>query len=186
MSVIRLASRYAKSLLELSKEQSNLEEVYEDMQLFQRIVRANSDFVLMLKSPIIKKDKKTKILDNIFRERVNDITLNFFRIIVAKKREYYLPEIARAFVEQYHSEKGIVVAKFTTAVVIEERLVKKIKQIIKEATKAKEIELSTIVDEDIIGGLVLQYGDKLYDASISGKLEALKGEFSQNRYIKKF
>ena len=97
MSLLRLASRYSKSLIQLAIENKKLEEVHTDMNLLHQVCKDNRDFVLMLKSPIINGDKKKYILEKIFSDRVSDITINFFEILVRKRREAYLDDIARSF-----------------------------------------------------------------------------------------
>ena len=79
MSLIRLASRYSKSLMHLAINNKKLEEVHQDMELLHQVCVSNRDFVLMLKSPIIKPDMKQNILERIFKDKISDITFNFFR-----------------------------------------------------------------------------------------------------------
>ena len=98
----RLAGRYAKSLLDLSIEKNQLESVYNDIQLFQSICKQNPDFVAMLKSPVINSDKKERIIEAITANKINTITAAFIKLLVNKTREYSLPEIAIAFIEQYN------------------------------------------------------------------------------------
>ncbi|MFQ3576476.1 MAG: F0F1 ATP synthase subunit delta, partial [Cytophagales bacterium] len=82
MSEFRVASRYAKSLLDLSKEKGQVESVKGDMAYFAEVCDKNRDFLLMLKSPIIPSDKKLKIIYQIFADKVNPITLSIFDITV--------------------------------------------------------------------------------------------------------
>src|SRR5687767_14884464 len=98
MQGTKLASRYAKSILDLSLEKGELEKVYADMKLILTVCRENKDFSLMLKSPIIKPDKKGAIMNAVFGKNVSAITREFINIIVRKKREYALENIAGSFV----------------------------------------------------------------------------------------
>ena len=90
MSVIRIADRYAKSLLDMALEQGVLEEVNTDMRLLAGTVNKSRDFELMLLSPIIKPDKKIAILEKVFVKVVNKVTIAFLRIVVRKGREKFL------------------------------------------------------------------------------------------------
>ncbi|MCY7292070.1 MAG: ATP synthase F1 subunit delta, partial [Ferruginibacter sp.] len=110
----RLATRYAKSLLDLSIEQNGLAEVYADMKLLQQINKSNPDFVALLRSPIINADKKDKIIDAIVGNKVSKLTMLFMRLLTAKTRESNLPEIVTAFVNQYNKLKNIQTVKLTT------------------------------------------------------------------------
>ena len=86
MSVKRIASRYAKSLLDLAKEQNNLEPVFNDMTTLQKAVK-NRDLYLMLKSPIINAKKKTDIVNKIFGTGFDKMSSGFMNIIINKGRE---------------------------------------------------------------------------------------------------
>jgi len=177
MSEFRIASRYAKSLIELAEEKSVLEQVHADMQLFSQICRENHAFKLMLKNPIIKHDKKLSILVSLLKGKVNALTLAFFQIITRKNREAFLSLVADEFHHQYNVHKGIVYADITTTFPLSDDLRKDFKQIIKKAFK-KDVELHEHVDKKIIGGYMLKIDDRQIDDSISSKLQDLKLKFS--------
>src|SRR4051812_22689931 len=122
----RLAGRYAKSILDLAIEQKNLEEVYGDMKFLDSISKSNPDFVTLLKSPVIPSDKKRKIIEAVAGSRVSKLTYLFVDLLIRKNRESYLPEITKAFIEQYNKLKNIHKIKLTTAVPVSEDLQKAI------------------------------------------------------------
>lgn len=186
MSEFRAASRYAKSLLELADEKGVLEDVHKDMLEFSELCRENREFVLMLKNPVIKHDKKRAILEQIFKGKVNDLTMAIFDIITRKNREAILPMIAREFHNQYNLLKKVEVAKVTTAVPLSAELRTQIEDMVKKISSWDKVELTEVVDKDIIGGYVLKIGDRQIDDSLRSKLKALELKFSQNPYIKEF
>ena len=96
----RLASRYAKSLIDLAQELNALEAVLDDMELIQQACNDSHDLVLMLKSPIVKADKKTAVLHALFQDKIQKVTLAFIDLLVNKGREFHLPEIVDAFTAQ--------------------------------------------------------------------------------------
>lgn len=184
MSVIRIASRYAKSLIDLADERGALDEVLGDIKSFKQATE-NRDLYLLLKSPIINVSKKQQVFDALFGGKMNELTSAFFKIILNKGREAYLPEIADEFIAQYKKLKHITSVTLVTATPLGAETISKIKQrlVASEATD-DHVELLTEVDPNLIGGFVLDFGDQLYDASIAHKLEKLKKEFSSNEYIK--
>ena len=136
----RIASRYAKSLIDLSIEKGELEKVYADMQLLQRICKSNHDFVVMLRSPVIKPDVKEKIVDAILTGKLSEITAAFTRLLVKKGREGNLPEISEACIHLYKEYKNIYTIKLSTATVLSEELKNEINAItrdIREREKSK-------------------------------------------------
>src|SRR4051794_16900054 len=97
----RLAGRYAKSLIDLSVEQQKLEVVYNDMQYLKAVCKASRPFVALLKSPVIPSDKKNKALTAVTAGNISSLTAAFCQLLIAKNREFYLPEIIDAFIDQY-------------------------------------------------------------------------------------
>jgi len=181
----RLAARYAKSLIGLAIDKGQLENIYADMKWLQAICKTNGDFVALLRSPIVKSDKKYKILDSITGDSVNGITKAFIKLLVNKGRESNLPEIASAFVEQYKGHKKIYDVKLVTATPASEELKNAILAHLRSTTEMQNIELETVVDDKLIGGFVLQVGDKLVDASIAYDLKNLSRQFDNNDFIYK-
>ncbi len=186
MADVRVASRYVKSLLGLAVEIGALEEVHQDMQMFDRICSSNRDLVNMLKSPIIRHEKKRDILEKIFKGKVHSLTFDIIDILTRKNREPLLPAIAKEFHVAYNEYKGISKATITTTVEMDAALRAEIETIVKKLSHKKEIELIEQVDPSLLGGFVLNVGDRQIDASISSKLKALKLGFSENPYVKEF
>lgn len=186
MSVGRIASRYAKSLIDLATEMGLVAEVKTDIETLNSAIKLR-DFKLMLKSPIIPGDKKKDILDAIFKGKVNDLTLKFFNVVVDKGRERYLDAMANEYITQYKHQQGISSVKLTTAKKLSTDAIDAILAKLNASLNTdKNIELETKVDEKLMGGFIVQFGDRRYDASVSNKLFNLKKEFDTNLYTKRF
>lgn len=179
----RVASRYAKSLLDLAVEKKILKEVYDDMVYFMQTSKANHDFVLMLRNPIISHEKKKAVLYALFQNKFNPATLAIFDIITRKNRESYLPAIAESFEIQYRQHQGIVKAIVITPMPLTDTLRKQFIDMVAAQT-GKKIELEERVDPSIIGGYVLKIGDQQMDNSVKAKLKTLSYEFSDDSYVK--
>jgi F-type H+-transporting ATPase subunit delta len=186
MTDSRAASRYVKSLLSLAVEKNALEAVHSDMLMFSKVVGDNRAFELLLKNPIIKHEKKRDILQKVFSGRVHPLTMSVFDILTRKNREPLLPSIAKEFHTAYNLHMGIGKATITTAVPLDVELRNEFENITKKLSEKDKVELIEKVDKDMIGGFVLNVGDRQIDASIKNKLRALKVEFSRNPYIKEF
>jgi F-type H+-transporting ATPase subunit delta len=183
MSEYRIASRYAKSLLELAVEKKQLEEINADMSLIAKVCKENRDFVLMLNNPIIKSLKKAAIIKEIFNGKVQEMTLLFFDIVARKTRESVLPEMAKVFHQLYNEHKGIISAEVSTTIALDEGLRAQVIKIVKEIS-GKEVQLNEKVDSSLIGGFIIKVGDKQIDETIQSKLNDLRRELTQNQYIK--
>jgi len=185
MAETKVARRYAKSLLDLGKERNITELLYNDMMLVTAAIKENRQLAVMFKSPVISTDKKDAVLKQIFGSKINEASLEFMRIITRKKREYYIDDIAKSFIDLYKSYKNIQPAYVITAIPMDERLRNEMLDIVKKST-GSSIELQEIVDPGIIGGFILRWGDRQIDASVTSKLNSLKKDFSKNLYLKDF
>jgi F-type H+-transporting ATPase subunit delta len=182
MSGIRIASRYAKSLLDLCIERGQLDVVKADMEMIDRAMDSNRDLRVMLSSPVINTDAKVDILNRIFKGNVAEMTLAFILLLTKKGREKLLPEVVDSFINQVRTHRGITSAEVTSAIALDAT---SRQQILDAAMKLAggPIELIEKVDTTLIGGFVLKVGDKQLDSAISSRIKALKREFSENPYI---
>lgn len=183
MQGTRVASRYAKSLIDLTIEQGVLEEAHKDMKYILEVCKSNRDFVAFLKSPVIKPDKKNSVIEKVFAGKLSGLTQKYLTLITNKKRTVYLVEIAEEFVNQYKNKKNILTAVITTAKGIDEVTRKEIIKIVK-GDKNADVILEERVDEGIIGGIILRVGDKQVDASVMRKLSDLKRDFVESSFTK--
>lgn len=183
MSNLRLADRYAKSLIDLSTERGQLDKVREDMIYIQSLCKASADFVNVLRSPIIKADQKENIIIAVTKGKISELTGAFSTLLVKKGRETDLPAIANAFINQYNAIKGIHIVKLTTAVEVSEEMKKSIQQNVQKANHFETVELETVVDASIIGGFKLSFNNKMVDASVAHDLLEIKKQFTKNYYV---
>lgn len=178
MSVQRISSRYAKSLIDLAQERESLERIVEDMRHFTQVCDVR-DFHLLLKSPIVKASTKKSVFERLFKESYDPLTIAFLNIILRKGREMYLEDIANEFVQQYRDIKRIAAVTLTTATKLGDKQLDEITDMIAASGATYEnVELSSKVDSDILGGFIIEFDDKLYDASAAHRLDELRKEFS--------
>ena len=180
MSNSKAASRYAKSLIDLSIEQNSMEAVRADMASIVSVVSANPLLGAILSNPIIPLDKKAGILKDTFSGRVSAVTDIFLKLIVSKGRASIVFETAKAYLTQYNALKGIVTAEVTSAIPLTEANRTEIITIVKREVGANEVLIKEKVDEKLIGGFILKVGDRQFDASIASNLNKLRKEFSHS------
>lgn len=179
----RLAGRYAKSLLDLAIENNELETVYADIKYIKFLCRQNPDFVVVLKSPIIKGDKKEKIVQSVLSNSISKLTSLFINLLIRKTRESNLQEIASVFIEQYNTLKNIHVIKITTAVPLSKEMEELILSKVRLNVNFQNLELEKAIDEKLIGGYRIEMGDRLIDASVLRDLSDVKKQFMGNEYV---
>ena len=178
--------RYAKSLFQLAQERNEMEKVSADMALIDKTIHENSELRSMLKSPIIKSDKKASIIRAIFSAHIGTTTAAFLELIIKKRREMYTDSIARQFVILHLENNGIEEALLTTAFKIDDAFRQRILDLVVKHSKNNKVELQERIDPSIIGGFVLRFGDNQIDTSVERDIELLRREFEKNLYVKEY
>ncbi|MBE8720235.1 ATP synthase F1 subunit delta [Sphingobacterium pedocola] len=177
MSVFKVASRYAKSLIDLAQELGSLEIIKADMEQVVVLIKSSAELQAVLGNPIIKIDKKNSILEALFKDKVRPEILGFFNIMVRKGRSGLVYATAQEFIREYNEVKGIVKAEVTSAAALSDANLQSLKAKISKEINA-EVILTNKVDKTLIGGFVIKVGDRQLDVSIAGKLNKLERHFS--------
>lgn len=169
----RVSKRYAKALLALAMEHHIGQRAYEDMKIINQVFSYSKDLQILLRSPIIRVGKKQRILKSLFESHLHPLIFQYLTIIVRKQRAALLPGIARSFLLVFKEAQGIELVGVTTASPMDESLRKRSMEVAEKLTSLK-IEFQEKVDPDIIGGFILNLGERQYDASVKSKLALLK------------
>lgn len=185
MSAYKLSYRYAKSIIDLAVENHKLDAVYADVQLLNSAVKANKELAIMLKSPIIPGPKKLDVLEAIFKPKIDKLTWSFLELIVKKGREKHVIDFSFSFIEQYNRINHISSVNIVTAAVLDDSIVNQIREAVNIIPEIGKVSVTTSVNEDLLGGFRLIYGDKLYDASVQKRLSDLRNEFYDESYMDK-
>lgn len=172
----KAAQRYATSLLQVAIEQEKVDDLLADMRLLNQTMEQSRDLVLFLKSPIIKRDKKKKVMVELFGNHVTEITAAFIEILIRKGRELLLPDIVTAFIRKYNEYAGIINIKVVTARKLSESEIKNLQSVLEKKTK-KTVQLDISVDSGLMGGLKVRIEDTVIDGTVKHKMEELESLF---------
>lgn len=170
----RAAIRYAKALYEIADEENLINEIFNDMIRINKLNRDSSDFKNLLSNSIIDNFDKKKAISSLL-EKNNSITEKLLDLLIHNKRVAIISDIANSFIQLYNKNNNIKEAIVITASPIDKDLEKKILSQIK-IPAAKSINLINRVDSSIIGGFIIRYDGKEYNASIKQNLKNLKTE----------
>lgn len=178
-----IAERYAKALYELSVEMDRLTEVKGDMDLLLETLKASRELKHLMVTPVVKPEKKYAVLHEIFKGRIEEITMRFFKLIVGKRRERNLEGIAREFIEKFKVHHNIVTIEIRTVTPLSDAMREKIIALI-EQRRGYTVDLVEVTDEKLIGGFIVSTVNTRYDASLATSIKKLKKEFEVNLYIR--
>ena len=169
----KIAVRYAKALFEAASDQGILEAVREDVDALQLLDNKVPGFRDLLESPVLNTEQKNKIFSILFEHKLEKLSYKFVLLMSKNKRESFIPSACRVFYDLYKDKKGIKAAKLTTAGLMHESMVLRMKESLESHYKCI-IELETKTKADIIGGFILRVDDQQLDASVSSQLKKIK------------
>lgn len=167
-----ISVRYTKAIFKLAVEKNSLETVKADMEQVYAVMAESEALKSIFQNPVLKPSKKIDIIKQIF-EGFHPLSLSFIELLITNRREIYLQDITRNFLDKYRQHKGIEPAVLITAIKADNTILAKVDQLLHNGLK-KEIELSNQVDDKIIGGFILRIGDNQYDASVRSGLDKIK------------
>ena len=172
-----IATVYARSLFEVAKEHDELDEIHEELGQFADALDESRELQVFFFSPYFSSQEKKDGIDKVV-EGANEHFVNFLKLIAERHRVPAIFRIRRAFDDLWREENRLLEVRITSAVDLDEDLVKTIGERIEQQT-GRRIDLDANVDPDVIGGLVVRVGNMVMDASVRGRLERLRKEVAR-------
>lgn len=174
-----LAQVYATALLDLAFERGVHAEILGELKGFDQVLAENEQFADFLYAPNLRQDVKKDVLQKAFGG-FSDVTLNFLRVVIDKRRQLSLRGIIAAFVEGYHERMGeLVVQVFSAAELTDDQRSRL------SASLKKKYNMDVILHEqvkpDLLGGLVLKVADERIDGSLRTRLETIGSRLNSIR-----
>ena len=147
------------------------------MVLIHETCTQNRNLVLLLRNPVIRYDYKLRVLKRIFEGKTDPLSIRFLELLTKKNRASILPKIAEVYDDLYNEYKHIIIARLTTAVPLSEKLRRTFIDKIKEENE--EVILKEVVDDQLIGGYILNINDTRVDNSILSMLKDVEKELTK-------
>ena len=164
---------YGDALYETALEKNTLESLSAEVAFARECFEENPDFMRLLLHPQIDREEKIACLKNVFEGRVSNDLLGLMVVTVEKERQKDLPDIFTYFLDRAREEKGIGRATVSSAVELRDEQKAEIEKKLIDTTDYDSFEMTYVVDESLIGGLVIRIGDRVADSSIRTQLENL-------------
>jgi ATP synthase F1 delta subunit len=172
-----IASVYARSLFEVAKEQDKLDKVRDEIGEFADALNESRELQVFLFSPYFSTREKSEGLDKAI-SGADETTVNFLRLLIEKHRMPVLFRVRAELDQLWEEENRLLPVTVTSAVELPKATVKQIGDRIAEQTDRK-VDLSSKVDPDILGGIVVRVGNSVLDASIRNRLENLRKQVAK-------
>lgn len=164
---------YAQALFELASAEGALEATERDLFAISRTLTDSSELRDALTNPQLPMDRKQSIIDDLLGGRASDLVRNLVSFIIGQGRASEFTDIVEAFIERAAASRSRAVAEIRSAVPLDSSTVDRLAAALSKAT-GKKLEVKTIVDPSVIGGVVAQVGDVVIDGSVARRLSALR------------
>ncbi len=170
----KVATKYAKALFSLAKEENITEKVLTDLSIVTEIYKISKDFQIVMVGAIVSKDEKKELVETIAKKfKLNKITENFLKILIDKRKIKFLPFIFTKYQKLYRDDIGIMVADIISAIELDKKKIEDIKKKL-ESKLNKKLEINNKVNPDILGGIIIRTEGLTYDSSLKMQLSKIK------------
>jgi F-type H+-transporting ATPase subunit delta len=172
-----LAQVYARSLFEVAREQDKLDVLREQLGQFADAMKQNRELELFFFSPYFSTAEKQNGLEKLL-DGADERLMNFLKLLIENHRMPVIYRLRREYERLWERENRLLPVVLTSAVELDEQTVKDLGDRIGERTN-NTVVLTTKVEPDIIGGIVVRVGNSILDASIRNRLEQLRTQVAQ-------
>ncbi|KJR47028.1 ATP synthase delta chain [Desulfosporosinus sp. I2] len=173
-----LARRYSQALFEIASETS-LDSIDSDLRELTKLVEENAEVKGVLLHPHISLSVKKSIMEKLLGEDFGDVTRRFFYLLIDRKRESLLPLIQHEFTRLADEARQVVEAKVASAIELSASQLGDLKNAIKRMT-GKDVRIISEVRAELIGGVLVQVGDRVMDGTIAHALNRMRVELRRN------
>jgi len=164
---------YASALMSLAKSNNLSEQFGEDIRSLLNLLENSEELRLFLGSPLVKPQDKKAVIDRIAGSEMNPLMQNFLRLLVDKGRILFLEGIGKKYLTELRELNQTVLAEVTSAVPLSDAQQQTVREKVQAMTSARQVEIETKIDADLIGGVVIKVGSQVIDASLRGQLRRL-------------
>jgi F-type H+-transporting ATPase subunit delta len=169
-----MAGRYAAALFELAKDQKQLDQVAGDVESFERMLEGSEELRRLVRSPVISAEDQARALGALLdRARIGGLTANFFKLITRNRRLFAAGDMIKGFRALLARERGEVNADVTSAHPLSPDQMEQLSDSLK-AQVGRNVKITTRVDPNLLGGLIVKVGSRMIDSSLRTKLDNLK------------
>lgn len=173
MSNSMVAKRYALALFRIAEEQQLLGVVEEELRVVKEVMQYNTDIKAVLKSSKLTLEKKKEIFKQAFAS-VNAYVINTLLILIDRHREDEIIEVANQFFELADDEMGVADAEVSSIRELTDAERAAISATFAMKIGKKSLRIENIIDSELLGGVKLRIGNRIYDGSLRGKLDRLE------------
>lgn len=170
-----VAGRYATALYSLAVEKNAVDDVSASLASFQRMMSDSADLARLVKSPAFSVGEQVGAISRLLsKAQISGPAANFIKLVATKRRLFALPAMITAYQRRVDDAKGVTRAKVTVAAPLKSEHERALQEALAAVAGGKSVALQVQTDPSIIGGLIVQLGSRMVDASLKTKLNAIR------------
>ena len=173
-----IADRYAQALFEVGEETQTTSELYQELSELVDIFNENKDLYNFLKSPLFGREDKKNVMQNIFKNQLSNSMNNFLKLVIDKDRISAIENLKESYKSLLNDKNNILEGTAITAVKLSEKEIKDLEKNL-SIKYNKNVTLNNIVDETILGGVLVKLGNEEIDGTVRTRLSKMKNQLSQ-------
>lgn len=173
-----IASRYAEALFQIGEEENITSELYEEIKEVDEIIKNNNNLNNVFKSPLVAKEEKKNLINELFDNKVNKNIINLMKILIDKNRMSSIKSIVQGYKELLDEKNNVKEGIVITAVAMKESELKLLEEKLSNKYN-KNITLVNEVDSTVLGGVLVKLGNEEIDGTVKTRLSKMKEELSQ-------
>lgn len=170
--------RYAKAMFEYADEKNTLDQTLEELNVVLQAFKDAGILDNVFTHPKMTKEVKKNILRDAFNEKISQEILNLLYILVDNGRMQFFPQIVEDFKHLVNEKQNVAEAYVTTVKPLTDEEKEAINEVFSKIAGKDKLHIHSIVDKDIIGGLKVRIGDRVYDGSVARQLERIQKEMT--------
>ena len=169
-----VADRYASALFELAETDKAVDQVAGELNSLEGMIRESNDLQRLIFSPVISRDDQRNALDALLdKAAVSGLTRRFVGLVARNRRLFALPQMIAAFQEMLAGRRGETTAEVISAKALSKSQLAALSEAL-ASTVGSKVALSSTVDSELLGGLVVKVGSRMVDSSLRTKLHRLR------------
>ena len=164
---------YAEALMSIAQSNNVADKFDSDVRSLMNLIKESEPLQNFFANPFISGEDKKGVISKILSDDTNPIFRNFLMLLVDRRRITLVEDIAQEYLAKLRELNQTVLAEVISAVPLTEEQQQTIKEKVKSMTDAREVELDSTIDSDIIGGVIIKVGSQVVDSSLRGQLRRL-------------
>lgn len=176
-----VAKRYGQALLQIGQEKNSIDKLQNDLKQVVDTINTHAELKDILISQTVSGDKKKAVVKQLFEGNVDAMILNFLNVVVDKNREEFIADIYDAYCEYADEVRNIAYADVVSAYPLTDDQASALSAQL-EKMSGKTVKLNVSVDESLLAGMIVTFGDRVYDGTVGARLAGIRKNLQEAQF----